>query len=432
MISCIFRFACCIAVTALASMPAQAMITHVQDIGSTTFVSNTSGAQTTLTIPVVSEVAAGDLIVLEMVFGGLQSSGIGPPFAVTVTDSIGNTYIGRGSGQSGFGSTLQTLNFVATADLALEPGDEITMTFTPGSQDAYTAIAAAQEFSGASIIADGIGRGESRSSGVTTSFDTADNGLLVTSNADDLLLGFVAVESDTVTGVTQTSSPPLQSATLVQADGLSLYPLYAMVSATGQFSLAGSFDAGGALPPFIVSIQAVTAASIPAVANLTVSKHHTGNFFQGQGDAAYTLTVVNTGLATASGTISVTDVLPAGLSFVSASAAGWDCSAVGQAVTCYDATTPIGVNQNSVITLTVDVAADAPPDVINQASVVCTAPCTTSGNPASDPTVITAQTPAGTSAVPAPTLQAFGLGALILLLAIAALLALGRYGRDES
>jgi uncharacterized repeat protein (TIGR01451 family) len=432
MISCIFRFVLCVAATALASQTAQATITHVQDIGSTTFASDTSGAETTLTIPVASAVATGDLIVLEMVFGGLQSSGIGPPFAVTVADSRGNAYIGRGSGQSGFGSTLQTLNFVATAASALEPGDEITMTFTPGTQDAYTAIAAAQEFSGASIAADGVGRGEARSSGITTSFDTADNGLLVTTNADDLLLGFVAVESDAVNGVIQTSSPPLQSATLVQADGLSLYPLYAVVSATGQFSLAGSFDAGGALPPFIVSIEAVTAASAPSAANLTVSKHHTGNFFQGQAGATYTLTVVNTGSASASGTISVTDTLPAGLSFVSAGAAGWDCSAAGQTVTCIDATTPIDANQNSVITLAVDVAADAPSSVVNQASVACTAPCTTSGNPASDPTVIAAQTPVGASAEPAPTLRSFALGALIVLLAAAALLAQGRFGRDES
>jgi uncharacterized repeat protein (TIGR01451 family) len=426
-----FSFALYITATALAS-PAHATIAHVQDIGSTTFVSDSSGAETTLTIPVASGVATGDLIVLEMVFGGLQSSGIGPPFSVNVADSRGNAYIGRGSGQSGFGSTLQTLNFVATAASALEPGDEITMTFTPDTQDAYTAVAAAQEFSGASIVADGVGRGESRSSGITTSFDTADNGLLVTANPDDLLLGFVAVESDAVDGVAQTSSPPLQSATLVQADGLSLYPLYAVVSATGQFNLAGSFDAGGALPPFIVSIEAVTAASAPAAAHLTVSKHHIGNFFQGQAGATYTLTVVNTGSASASGTISVTDTLPAGLSFVSASAAGWDCSAAGPSVACTDTATPIGVNQNSVILLTVDVAADAPSSVINQASVACTAPCATSGNPASDPTVITVQTPVGASAVPAPTLRSFALGALIALLATAALLAQRRFGRDES
>ena len=45
-------------------------------------------------------------------------------------------------------------------------------------------------------------------------------------------------------------------------------------------------------------------------ADLTVAKSHTGNFTQGQTGATYSITVTNSGNATTSGTVTVTDTLP--------------------------------------------------------------------------------------------------------------------------
>src|SRR5690349_16040160 len=68
--------------------------------------------------------------------------------------------------------------------------------------------------------------------------------------------------------------------------------------------------------------------------DLTIAKAHVGtSFTQGQ-SGAYTLTVSNAGPGATTGTITVTDTLPAGLTFASGTGSGWSCSANGQAVTC--------------------------------------------------------------------------------------------------
>jgi uncharacterized repeat protein (TIGR01451 family) len=85
--------------------------------------------------------------------------------------------------------------------------------------------------------------------------------------------------------------------------------------------------------------------------------------------AAYTLTVRNNGPQAAAGTVTVTDTLPAGLSFVSASGTGWTCANSSGTVTCTMAG-PLAVSTNApVITLNVTVGVAAAPNVSNTASV---------------------------------------------------------------
>ncbi len=66
--------------------------------------------------------------------------------------------------------------------------------------------------------------------------------------------------------------------------------------------------------------------------------------------------------------MTVTDDLPAGLTYVSAEATGWECDAVEQQVTCTRAG-DFAVDASDVITLTVDVGAAAYPSVSNTAAV---------------------------------------------------------------
>lgn len=116
-----------------------------------------------------------------------------------------------------------------------------------------------------------------------------------------------------------------------------------------------------------------------ALPDLSIAKAHVGaSFTQGQKGAQYTLSVTNGGVAATSGTVTVTDTLPAGLTFVSGTGTGWACSAAGQAVTCIDAATPIGVAATSVITLNVNVAGAAAATLSNSAAVACS--CTESNN----------------------------------------------------
>ena len=88
--------------------------------------------------------------------------------------------------------------------------------------------------------------------------------------------------------------------------------------------------------------------------NLTIAKSHTGNFTVGV-NGAYTITVSNAaGSGPTTGTITVTDTLPTGLTYVSGTGTGWSCSAVGQAVTCTTAGPLAGGASSNPITLTVE------------------------------------------------------------------------------
>ena len=120
------------------------------------------------------------------------------------------------------------------------------------------------------------------------------------------------------------------------------------------------------------SNASATAATLvaSAAADLQLTKTHSGNFIVGA-NASYTLTVNNTaGSAATSGTITVTDTLPAGLTFVSGTGTGWACSAAGQNVTCTSSTViNAGTTSPNPITLTAAVAAAAVPSVSNTATV---------------------------------------------------------------
>jgi uncharacterized repeat protein (TIGR01451 family) len=105
--------------------------------------------------------------------------------------------------------------------------------------------------------------------------------------------------------------------------------------------------------------------------DLTVNKSHTGSFTQGV-NGTYTLMVSNGGGAITTGTITVTDVLPTGLGFVSGTGTGWNaCTVATQTVTCVRpaANTIAAGGAAPAITLTVSVAAAAVPSVTNTASV---------------------------------------------------------------
>ncbi|MCS6902830.1 MAG: hypothetical protein NZO41_00925 [Candidatus Bipolaricaulota bacterium] len=118
--------------------------------------------------------------------------------------------------------------------------------------------------------------------------------------------------------------------------------------------------------------------------DLTVNKTHTGDFIVGT-NGTYTITVTNIGSGSTAGTVTVTDTLPTGLSFVSATGPGWTCSAVGQTVTCTHPG-PFTPNASSTITLTVSVSQAAYPSVINTATVSTPNDSNPNNNSDDDPT----------------------------------------------
>lgn len=128
--------------------------------------------------------------------------------------------------------------------------------------------------------------------------------------------------------------------------------------------------------------------------DIAIVKSHTGNFTENQ-NGTYTLSVSNNASAsTEVGPVTVTDTLPAGLSFVSATGSGWTCGAVAQNVTCTHPGPLAAGNALPNITLTALAGSAAVPSVTNTAVVAGTSPDANSAdNSSSDVTVVDAVRP---------------------------------------
>ncbi len=99
---------------------------------------------------------------------------------------------------------------------------------------------------------------------------------------------------------------------------------------------------------------------------LSISKSHSGNLTQGQISATYNVTVSNqTGAAASSGTVTVIETIPAGLSLVSMSGTGWNCASN----TCTRSDALAAATSYPPIIVTVNVASNAASQVTNQVSV---------------------------------------------------------------
>jgi uncharacterized repeat protein (TIGR01451 family) len=163
------------------------------------------------------------------------------------------------------------------------------------------------------------------------------------------------------------------------------------VSLTGSFPASGSaqgafrdtFQVPG--QPRCTSPTLNWTTTIPP--DLALTKSHTGNFTVGT-NGIYTLTVSNTAAAgSTSGTITVTDTLSTGLSYVSGSGAGWTCAAAGQAVTCTNPG-PIAAGASSTINPAVGMAQTAVPSATNATSVATPGDSNAANNTTSDTTVV--------------------------------------------
>ena len=101
--------------------------------------------------------------------------------------------------------------------------------------------------------------------------------------------------------------------------------------------------------------------------NLNINKSHQGNFTQGQTGAEYTIEVSNAGPSDSTGTVTVTDTLPAGLTATAINGPGWNC--VLATLTCTRSDSLPAGDSYPPITLTVDVANNAASPQVNLAKV---------------------------------------------------------------
>lgn len=119
--------------------------------------------------------------------------------------------------------------------------------------------------------------------------------------------------------------------------------------------------------------------------DMTLTKTHTGDFTQGDSGRTYTLTARNSGNRAATGTVSVADTLPAGLTATAIAGDGWTCTF--GTLTCTRSDALAGGASYPPITVTVDVAGNAAPSLTNTATVT-RAGENSANDSASDPTTI--------------------------------------------
>jgi uncharacterized repeat protein (TIGR01451 family) len=134
--------------------------------------------------------------------------------------------------------------------------------------------------------------------------------------------------------------------------------------------------------------------------DLTIAKSHTGNFTRGA-PGTYSISVGNGGTAATSGTITVSDLLPAGLSvpdgavaLTGTDAANWSCSAASNVITC-TSTAVIAIGGSSSFSFNVNVSLTAASSVTNTVTVAGETEATVNNgnNSASDLTNLNANPP---------------------------------------
>lgn len=133
-----------------------------------------------------------------------------------------------------------------------------------------------------------------------------------------------------------------------------------------------SVQSGSTNDPNSANNSSTDAALVGALADLSITKKGNGDFIPGQ-NGTYTINVTNNGPSSAANPM-VIDTLPTGLSYVSASGTGWQCTYVGSTntVTCLQAAPLLAGASTQPLTLTVGVSAAAYPSVTNTASVSST------------------------------------------------------------
>jgi uncharacterized repeat protein (TIGR01451 family) len=298
--------------------------------------------------------------------GGTIAAGTTCTFSVSVTGANPGVFTNTtGAVTSTNGGTGNT----ATANLTVATPPSITKAFGAASIGlaGSTSLTFTITNPNASIALTGVAFTDALPAGLVVS---APNGLLGTCG------------SGTVTATAGSTSVTLASGTIATSGTCSFTVNVTAVTAGNQVNTTGTVSAtnGGTGNTATASINVLAP-------DLTITKSHTSNFFQGQTAATYTITVNNIGPGPTAGTVTATDTLPAGLTATAMAGTGWTCTVATLTCTRTDALAP-GASYPA-ITLTVSVAANAAASVTNIATVAGGGEINSANDTAMDVTTIT-------------------------------------------
>lgn len=144
-----------------------------------------------------------------------------------------------------------------------------------------------------------------------------------------------------------------------------VYDITAYLS-PGDTSATSVYSSGADL--VLLSAEVISVTNTP-VADLAVNKSHSGDFTAGS-SGLYTILVSNNGPNTAASTITVTDTLPAGLTYLSSSGSGWVADTSASPTITWTHAGPLAASASlPAILLSVGVQPAAVPTVTNTAAV---------------------------------------------------------------
>lgn len=136
----------------------------------------------------------------------------------------------------------------------------------------------------------------------------------------------------------------------------------------------------------VTTMTGQASADIEHNPDMTIKSVHSGSFTQSQTGATYTLTATNSGDMPTNGTVTVADNLGFGLTPTAMSGTGWTCTVA--TVSCTTTNTAAAGASYPPITLTVNVANNAPPTINTLASVSGGGEANTTNDTFSDPTSV--------------------------------------------
>jgi len=173
--------------------------------------------------------------------------------------------------------------------------------------------------------------------------------------------------------------------------------LFVNVSPSAPASVTNTATVSGGGDTNPANNSASDPTTILKVPDLVITKTHLGTFAHGQTGKTYSITVGNGGGAATSGTVTVTDFLPFGLTATAMTGPGWTCNLATRICTRADA---LGPGQSyPPITLTVSVGNTAPQAVTNFATATGGGESFTGNDSVEDFTKIL-MTPANLTATP--------------------------------
>jgi uncharacterized repeat protein (TIGR01451 family) len=205
-----------------------------------------------------------------------------------------------------------------------------------------------------------------------------------------------AADNGTINGWTVSFSG--QTVTATRSDALAAgtsFPAFILtvsVASTAPPTVANTATVAGGGEVNTANNSSTDVTPTTPVADLAIAKSAVGTFHQGDAAATYRIVVSNVGSAPTSGTVTVTDMLPAGLAPTAADNGainGWTVSFAGQTVTATRSDALAAGVTYADLVLTVRIATNAPASVTNTATVAGGGEVITANDSATNTTAVT-------------------------------------------